>query len=212
MDKYTSMTELKNTAIGGKEWTIDMSDINSDTLITAIHGGGIEPGTSEVSRLISQIGHYNWFSFYGLKSSNNNDLHVTSTNYDEYNILSMLRGCYYTVSLHGCSGKDSVVYLGGNDVSLRETIKYYLIENGFRCEMAPQNISGEQKNNITNKNKRGKGVQLELSTTLRKSFFKDNDFKRKNREDKNQWSETMYHFADAIVKGLENYNEEQPQA
>jgi len=36
-------------------------------------------------------------------------------------------------------------------------------------------------NNITNTSKTGAGVQLELSTKLRKSFFKGDDFTSKNR-------------------------------
>uniref|UniRef100_UPI00164311F3 poly-gamma-glutamate hydrolase family protein n=3 Tax=Staphylococcus TaxID=1279 RepID=UPI00164311F3 len=55
-----------------------------------------------------------------------------------------------------------------------------------------------------NKNKRGVGVQLELSTSLRKALFEGSDFSKKNRESRSNWSEAMYDYANAICKAIQD--------
>ena len=52
---------------------------------------------------------------------------------------------------------------------------------GFDVQDAPTHLAGTKLNNITNKTKTGLGVQLELSTKQRKSFFSNDDFSRKIR-------------------------------
>jgi phage replication-related protein YjqB (UPF0714/DUF867 family) len=70
---------------------------NTETqkIIMAIHGGGIEPGTSEIALATAGYhpatltpaadGHglHDFWLFEGLLSSGNGDLHVTASNYDE---------------------------------------------------------------------------------------------------------------------------------
>ena len=48
----------------------------------AIHGGGIEPATTELARVIANDGQFNYFAFNGMRTKGNNELHVTSINYD----------------------------------------------------------------------------------------------------------------------------------
>lgn len=50
MDKYHSMKELQNETIENEDWEIITEDRDSDVTILAIHGGGIEPATSEIAR------------------------------------------------------------------------------------------------------------------------------------------------------------------
>ena len=64
MDTYKSMTELVRNE---KDWMIETQDRNSKSLITAIHGGGIECGTSELALLVSELSNSNYFTFKGLK-------------------------------------------------------------------------------------------------------------------------------------------------
>ena len=35
---------------------------DNNILLTAIHGGGIEPGTTELARRVSNVGKYNFYS------------------------------------------------------------------------------------------------------------------------------------------------------
>lgn len=56
-DLYTSMTELMEDTEEGSDWEITYNNNQSNALIAAIHGGNIEPGTSEVAKLTATKGH-----------------------------------------------------------------------------------------------------------------------------------------------------------
>ncbi|MDT4036442.1 poly-gamma-glutamate hydrolase family protein, partial [Staphylococcus hominis] len=67
LDYYANFNDLKQHTTKNKDWKIIAKRRkHSDTLITAIHGGSIEPGTTELARRISNIGQYNFYSFEGL--------------------------------------------------------------------------------------------------------------------------------------------------
>ena len=101
--------------------------------MSAIHGGGIEPGTTELARRISNVGKYNFYSFEGLRTNNNDQLHITSTNYDEPKLIKMLDKTKETISIHGFSGDDPIVYIGGKDRDMSKSIAKELRKR-FYCE------------------------------------------------------------------------------
>ena len=82
MDKYHSMKELQNETIENEDWEIITEDRDSNVTILAIHGGGIEPATTELARVIANDGQFNYFAFNGMRTKGNNELHVTSINYE----------------------------------------------------------------------------------------------------------------------------------
>ena len=99
-----------------KDWKIITKRHNhSDILITAIHGGSIEPGTTEIARRISNIGQYNFYTFEGLRSDNNAQLHITSTVFDEPQLLDMLNHSSKTISIHRYAGDEPNVYVACKD-------------------------------------------------------------------------------------------------
>jgi poly-gamma-glutamate hydrolase-like protein len=57
--------------------------------LVAPHGGGIEPGTSELADAIA-ASDLSFYTFEGLKPSGNTDLHITSTRFDEPMCLTLL--------------------------------------------------------------------------------------------------------------------------
>ncbi|TGZ37611.1 hypothetical protein EN805_34130, partial [bacterium M00.F.Ca.ET.162.01.1.1] len=82
--KYQNFSQLKSDTVKQRDWQRNIKKTNNkDILITAIHGGGIEPGTSELAKIISKKGDFNLYSFEGLLKSNNKQLHITSTNFDD---------------------------------------------------------------------------------------------------------------------------------
>lgn len=200
-DLYKSMTELVRYE---KELSFETQDRMSDVLITAIHGGGIEAGTSELAQCIAEQVGANYFSFKGLKSKDNADLHVTSTNYDNPDLLKWSQNMNTVIAIHGYSNKNPKTLIGGMDKQLVSLIAQYLKNAGFNIEIAPNHLAGRDFNNITNKNKRGMGVQLELSTQQRKELFSNNNFSRSNRENRGQWSKEMYLYANAINQAINN--------
>lgn len=205
-DKYPSMTSLTadTSLVEGIDYTFTVIENPFSTVgVTAPHGGNIERGTSELADLIREYGNYNYFSFDVLKTTNASDLHVTSTNYDEPRILNMMARCSQVVGCHGKSGTDLTVYVGGLASPLRNAIWTKLNEAGFNCEISPSGIAGLEPDNITNRSKTGGGVQLEITTELRKSFFIDGDWTNRSREN---WTQKIYDFATAVYQAIEENN------
>ena len=61
LDRYNNFQELKTNTKEHKDWRIVTKERkHHDILVTAIHGGGIEPGTTELARRISNVGHYDF--------------------------------------------------------------------------------------------------------------------------------------------------------
>lgn len=205
-DLYNSMTELVRTHNDSNDFMFSVDYRESSNLITAIHGGGIEAGTSELAQYTAEITNSNYFSFKGLKSSDNTELHVTSTHYDNPLLLTLNSQMNHTVSIHGYGDSEKNTYIGGSDKQLVTLISQYLTTAGFKNTIAPSNLGGVDIDNVTNKNKRGAGVQLELSTAQRKALFNNNDFSRANRESRINWSDDLRNYANAIAKALRYVN------
>ena len=202
-DLYSSMIELQ-----GKEndWSIEMNTNKSNILSFAPHGGGIEAGSSELALLISQKLDCNYFTFKGKLPTNNSKLHVTSTRYDNPELLNLMRDVDYSISIHGYADNEyAQTLIGGSNEELKEIIKCHLRSRGFDVQDAPNHLAGSKPNNITNKTKTGLGVQLELSTKQRRLFFSNDDFSRKVREDRYRWRAAMYEYAQAIEYAVKEY-------
>lgn len=197
-DKYSSMTELLNTETEGVDYELIVEDNDSDILLTSIHGGSIEVGTTEVVECLKDYGNYNIFEFKGIKSSKNSDLHVTSTHYDAPQLLGIMKETDYAISIHGASGTEPICYMGGNDIQLRNAIWSALENAGFNVQIAPPNIIGEKSDNITNRTRKARGVQIELTTSLRESFFIDGKTTRSFRENKDNWTDSIKLFSKTI--------------
>ena len=65
---YNSFAEL-SASEKAEDYKIKAHDIGSDTTILAIHGGGIERGTSEVVETLNGYGKYNTYLFEGNKAA-----------------------------------------------------------------------------------------------------------------------------------------------
>lgn len=145
--------------------------VQSQTLIFTPHGGGIEPGSTEIADAIADAASgadYDYYSFTGIKSSNNGTLHITSTNFDEPTCESMVAASNRTIGIHGCSGNTAIVYVGGRDSVLRTTVATALSNAGFTVSTnPPSDLAGMSTSNICNRNSIGMGVQLEISKGMR---------------------------------------------
>ena len=203
LDYYANFNDLKQHTTKNKDWKIITKHRkHSDTLITAIHGGSIEPGTTELARRISNIGQYNFYSFEGLRSDNNAQLHITSTVFDEPQLLDMLNHSSKTVSIHGYAGDEPIVYVGGQDKKLVQTLRHSLTDHGFTVQKTPKGIEALSNNNIINRDKKDTGVQLELTTRQRALFFKHNNLDKNNRRSPKNYTRTFYRFAEAVDQGI----------
>jgi phage replication-related protein YjqB (UPF0714/DUF867 family) len=167
-DKYPDFETLRRAEPGG--FRIDCLRRPSAIAIIAPHGGKIEPWTSEIAAAIAGS-HYNLYRFEGLKRSSNRDLHITSSCFDEPQGLALVLECDWVVAVHGCSGSERVVYLGGLDHALKNTIREEMGKAGFRTAIHEDpNLQGIHQRNICNRGRRGRGVQLEMSYGLREAL------------------------------------------
>lgn len=175
-DVYSSSTSLEAHKKLGVDYRIIQNFTPSDSLVISIHGGNIEYGTSQIAQAVATRGGFDYYGFIGLRGSG---LHVTSTNFNDRCGLNMVRASGRTLSIHGCTGGSRVTYLGGLDKTLMGKVKTQLIKAGFTVKNPPGGLGGSGKTNICNRNRIGKGVQLELTAGLRNHLLNNTaDFNR----------------------------------
>lgn len=157
---------------------------STDTAIIAIHGGGIEHGTSEIADEIAGNDH-SFYTFEGTKKRGNFDeFHTTSTEFKEQDCLEIIKKSEKVVSIHGSNRKDrkrDSVLLGGLDQNLKDKIRNRLEHKGFLVEDAPHEIAAERQENICNQGKNASGVQIEIQNGLRGKMFEGNHKTKKGR-------------------------------
>lgn len=203
-DKYQSMTQLESETVEGVDWKKDTRDNGTKVLIVAPHGGNIEQGTTEATKALAKKGNYDYFSFEAIRPKNNTELHVTSTHYDDPTLNQMIKNRTATISIHGAAGTDQIIYLGGPRSTLRNELETQLKNSGFTVMVPPDYLGGQKKNNFINREDNNTGVQLELTTALRKAFFNNGDTSTKSRSNESNWTPLMQSFVDALYTGINN--------
>lgn len=172
-DKYRNFAELARSERSGVDYDVLVRRARPAFAIIAPHGGGIEPGTSEIADAVADLTH-SFYTFEGLKPSGNADLHITSTRFDEPMCLTVLGHTEVVVTLHGEHSEEDgeSVFLGGLDTVLGERIRAELTGRGFdvRTHQDPD-LQGRESCNLCNRGLTAAGVQLELSKAVRKSMF-----------------------------------------
>jgi phage replication-related protein YjqB (UPF0714/DUF867 family) len=195
--KYSNYEYLCRKEKLNKDYRINWRKGKTTSIVIAPHGGGIEPGTTEIADAVAGKDH-SYYSFEGIKPSSNGDLHITSTSFDEPHGVELVKECTNVLALHGCNGEEETVYIGGLDSALKLQIQDCLRQAGFITgEHDNPELWGINKSNICNRGKKGQGVQLELSLGLRKRMFYS--LKAKDRNNKTGLFEE---FVSALKKAL----------
>lgn len=173
-DRYNSFIELARHEREGEDYEVTVIQRPGRIAILALHGGGIEPGTSEVALALAG-GRYSLYLFEGLKITGAENLHITSTRFDEPRGLALVKSADWVLSLHGCTGEQSLVYLGGRD-SEHIALAIALLEDaGFAASSQNHRFKAADPANLCNRGRSGKGLQLELTRGLRHTFFQELD-------------------------------------
>ena len=165
-DTYNSFAELTRHERVNKDYKISISNVGSPITIIAPHGGKIEPGTSDLAKMIAKE-NYNYYCFEGIKRKNNRCLHITSHNFNEPIAINILSRSKVVVAIHACTGNAGLVHLGGLDIELKKKIVNKLQTKGIQASMKHPKFLGSHPNNICNRGATGKGVQLEITRDLR---------------------------------------------
>jgi phage replication-related protein YjqB (UPF0714/DUF867 family) len=169
-DRFHSFRQLADWARPGRDYAIIVRPRSSRLAVVAPHGGGIEPGTSEVARAV--CGHrFSLYCFDGLKERGNDRLHITSTRFDEPRCTELIRTVSVVVTVHACVDGGSIAYVGGLHGELKQAIVEALTGAGFKAVPDNTHHAGNSPRNLCNAGKTGKGVQLELSHGLRRRMF-----------------------------------------
>lgn len=197
MDAYPSFKELRVKEKEGKDYIIKQRIRNSPLAIIAPHGGWIEPGTSEIADHIAGEEH-SFYTFEGIKSKLNFRLHITSVNFDEPSCIEIIKYSRIALTIHGFSQDYDVVYIGGLHTQMIDAVRINLNEAGFQTEYSPKAyLAGKSLKNICNMGILGRGVQIEISLTLRKKMFRD--MLRKGGTER---TELFYRFVQALRNSL----------
>jgi phage replication-related protein YjqB (UPF0714/DUF867 family) len=180
-DKYPNFEELSQNETSGIDFGISLRRATDAFAIVAPHGGGIEPGTSEIADAIADE-DFSFYAFEGLKSSGNADLHITSTHFDEPMCLTLVGRSEVVVTIHGeDSDEEPIVFVGGRNSELGDSLTAGLTAEGFEVRQHPDpELQGLEPDNVCNRGTTGSGVQLELSRRLRRQMF--SSLSRKGRK------------------------------
>ena len=171
MHSYSSFANLQANETINVDYRIRVRRGRSGFAIMAIHGGGIEPGTTEIAEAVAGEDH-TFYSFSGLKLSGNAELHISSRKFDEPVAINVTREALSVVTVHGCKDRKAMTWIGGRYFELKKAIKQALTAAGFPVADAMR-FPGVNPKNICNKNRLGKGVQIEVSLGMRLRLFVD---------------------------------------
>lgn len=170
-DKYRDYAHLAENEERGVDFEILAVDRQSQLVVVAPHGGGIEPGTSELAGAIAGS-EYSLYLFEGRKASNNFDLHISSHRFDAPGCRTLIQSARVAVAIHGEGSAEPAVFLGGRDQKLLALLQETLQAAGFTTEKhSNPELQGEHPANVCNVGSTGAGVQLEISHGLRAQFF-----------------------------------------
>ena len=191
--------------------------------IMAPHGGSIESGTTELALATAGITKgfnggaeenetYDYFIFNGINPVNQNGkLHVTSSNYDDPDAQALVGNSLISLALHGCTDLQpyestglgyKACLIGGLDEELMEILEVQLKVAGFNAFITTQELlNGNMPENIINQNKRKLGAQLEMTTSLRKSFYSKHS--RKSR--RQNTTEDFWLFINTIRTAIHEF-------
>ena len=134
----------------------------------APHGGAIERGTSRIAEAIAGE-DFNLYLFEGLPPRGHFDaLHLTSHRFDEPECLALIAACEFVVAVHGCeAAPDPGVLLGGLDLALRRRCADALTAAGIATLSEGHRYPARHPDNVCNRGRRRRGVQLEWTGRLR---------------------------------------------
>ena len=165
--KSSSFKDLSLLKKEGQDFEVNLRTGTTQSLVMAIHGGTIEPGTSELADATAGEKH-SYYSFTGLVDDYLS-LHLTSTEFDEPRLLVLAQQAQNCLGLHGLKDDQIDFCIGGANAEKRK--RYFkLLSQKFpkwrTCELCcPPNL-GTSSQNIVNKCQFS-GVQIEMGSSLR---------------------------------------------
>lgn len=202
VERYRDLAHVVLRNARGVDYEIQFSARSSELTVVAIHGGGIEPLTSELAHAIAGE-DYNFYEFRGIRPRNNMQLYVSSLCFKEIRLRGLLLTADTAISIHGVAGESPIVYVGGGNQRLSSAVKKHLVEAGFETRRARGRFAARHPDNVANRPK-DKGVQLELSRGLRDAMV-EGGAANPARCDPDRRSEEFTRFVGAVRLAIRGY-------
>ena len=146
MAAYPSFKTLSLHETPERDYRIRMKVGRTAVAVMAIHGGDIEPGTTEIAEAIAGREHA-FYTFSGIKPFGNRGLHITSHRFDEPRAIRLALDSDIVLAVHGCKGGEERVIIGGRNLQLIGRIETSLAKAAFQAE-ASDRFPGRHSDNI----------------------------------------------------------------
>ncbi|MBI4678793.1 MAG: poly-gamma-glutamate hydrolase family protein [Elusimicrobia bacterium] len=187
-DLYPDFLSMKEASREGKDYRVRFEDRKSSVTVFAIHGGNIEPGTSQGALAVAGS-DWNYYLFECPRSFKKcRRLHVTASHFDDPAAVALATSSVLAVSVHGARDMVESVCVGGANAAKRASMVKSLTEAGIPANEPCRRLPGSGPRNIVNRSQQA-GVQLEVSAPLCRKLEKDVSFRQA--------------FGGAVRRGLE---------
>lgn len=167
-EKYKCYPTLSEDLVEGIDYRRSFRQLNSPLALVAIHGGNIEPGTSEIVKVLA-ADNFSYYSFESLRPESDQSLHITSSKFNDPKCLEICCNSYYVISIHGCLGEYPGIFIGGRDTIGRKQLVHQFKNSGLLA-MKDRIFPGLHKSNPCNLGKFGIGLQLEVTRKIREDI------------------------------------------
>ena len=204
MSPCQSFSEVVMTATKDKDYRLVIRDRSSATTVVAVHGGNIDPLTSELAESIAGD-TYNLYVFCGLRADSDG-LHVPTRSFQEMRLSGLMRRSRVALSIEGVAGGDAIVHIGGRNRRLRTVLGDLLGFAGFQVAGPAKPGAAHNPRWFFNTPAEG-GLQLELSRTLCQGML-DCPLDAPERTDPAHWTQRFESFVQAVRRALEQYRAE----
>ncbi|WP_369042224.1 poly-gamma-glutamate hydrolase family protein [Streptomyces sp. Midd1] len=168
----------------------------------AIHGGAIEPPTSQLAVYCAgATGAY--YSFEALSDLTAGSLSLSATTFDEPFCQVNVANATRAVSFRGVEDQrenEEVAYLSGLDDVLVALVGQELVTAGFLVDTPPLRFEGSDPQNIVNTTRLRAGVQIDLTRSLRQTFFAGDDLSLRSVTNPANRLPAFAAFGDAIKR------------
>lgn len=168
----------------------------------AIHGGAMEPPTSQLAVYCADAtGAY--YSFEALSDLTASTLALPATTFDEPFSQVNVGNSTRAISFRGVEDQresEEVAYLSGLDDVLVALVGQELTAAGFVVDTPPLRFEGSDPRNIVNKTRLHAGVQIDLTRSLRKSFYADGNLALQSVNNPANRLPAFFAFGDAIKR------------
>jgi len=205
MTPYREFAELVLHTIKDKDYCFVVTNQSADVTVACIHGGGIEPLTSELAAAIAGQ-QYNLYDFRGLRAQGNEMLRIPVARFDEVRLRSLMDRSQVGVSIQGIPGSDTAIHLGGSNKHLREITHQHLEGAGFEIG-GPVSVRASHDPSLFFNWPAQGGMQIELTTALREQMLAG-PLEGFGWEDASRWQPLFHTFVEAVRAALADYRAE----